>query len=35
MVLEDQTVEWIVDQAKVSDETVSFEDVMERQQQQQ
>jgi trigger factor len=35
MVLEDQTVEWVVDQAKVSDETVSFEDVMERQQQQQ
>jgi len=34
MVLEDQTVEWIVDQAKVSDETVSFEEVMEKQQQQ-
>ena len=31
MVLEDQTVEWIVDQAQVSDETVSFEDVMEKQ----
>lgn len=35
MVLEDQTVSWIVDQAKVSEETVSFEDVMEKQQQQQ
>jgi len=35
MVLEDQTVSWVVDQAKVSDETVSFEDVMEKQQQQQ
>ena len=33
MVLENQTVAWIVDQAKVSDETVSFEDVMEKQQQ--
>ena len=33
MILEDQTVEWIVDQAQVSDETVSFEDVMEKQQQ--
>ncbi len=32
MVLEDQTVSWIVDQAKVSDETVNFEDVMEKQQ---
>jgi len=35
MVLEDQAVEWIIDQAQVSDETVSFEDVMEKQQQQQ
>lgn len=34
MVLEDQTVEWIVDQAQVSEETVSFEDIMEKQQQQ-
>ena len=34
MVLEDQTVAWIVDQAKVSDETVRFADVMEKQQQQ-
>jgi len=34
MVLEDQTVSWVVDQAKVSDETVSFEEVMEKQQQQ-
>jgi len=33
MILEEQTVEWIVDQAQVSDETVSFEDVMEKQQQ--
>jgi len=33
MVLEDQAVEWIVDQAQVSDETVSFEDLMEKQQQ--
>ncbi len=31
MVLEEQTVEWIVGQAKVSDETVSFEDIMEKQ----
>ncbi len=35
MVLEDQTVDWVVGQAKVSEETVSFEDVMEKQQQQQ
>lgn len=35
MVLEDQTVAWIVDQAKMTDETVSFADVMEKQQQQQ
>ncbi len=34
MVLEDQTVEWVVSQAKVTDETVRFEDVMEKQQQQ-
>ncbi len=34
MVIEGQAVEWIVDQAKVSDENVSFEDVMEKQQQQ-
>ncbi len=34
IVLEEQTVAWIVDQAKVSDETVSFEDVMEKQPQQ-
>ncbi len=33
MVLEDQTVAWIVDQAKVSEETVSFDDVMAEQQQ--
>ncbi len=33
MILEDQAVEWIVDQAQVSDETVSFVDVMEKQQQ--
>ncbi|MCK4840891.1 MAG: trigger factor [Methylococcales bacterium] len=31
MVLEDQTIELIVSQAKVSDETVSFDDVMEKQ----
>ncbi len=34
MVLEDQTVSWVVDQANVSDETVSFDDVMEIQAQQ-
>ncbi|MCX7098610.1 MAG: trigger factor [Methylococcales bacterium] len=33
MVLEDQVVEWIVSQIKVSDETVNFNDVMDRQQQ--
>ena len=33
MILEDQTVEWVVEQAQVSDETVSFEDIMEKQQQ--
>jgi len=35
MVLEDQTVAWIVDQAKMTDETVGFNDVMEKQQPQQ
>jgi len=35
MVLEDQTVDWVVAQAKISEETISFEDVMEKQQQQQ
>jgi trigger factor len=29
MVLEDQTVEWLVSQAKISDETKSFNDIME------
>ena len=33
MVLEDQVVEWLVAQAHVSDESVSFSDVMDRQQQ--
>jgi trigger factor len=32
MVLEDQAVEWLVAQVKVSDEAVNFSDVMERQQ---
>lgn len=32
MVLEDQVVEWLVEQAKVTDETVSFNDVMDKQQ---
>lgn len=32
MVLEDQAIEWLVAQAKVSDETVTFSDVMDRQQ---
>jgi trigger factor len=32
MVLEDQAIEWLVAQAKVSDETVNFSDVMDRQQ---
>ena len=32
VVLEDQAVEWVVSQAQVSDETVSFSDVMEKQQ---
>jgi trigger factor len=30
MVLEDQAIEWLIAQAKVSDETVSFSDVMDR-----
>ena len=33
MVLEDQTVDWLLAQAKVTDESVSFNDVMDRQQQ--
>jgi len=32
MVLEDQAIEWLVAQAKISDETVNFSDVMDRQQ---
>ena len=32
MVLEDQTIEWLVAQAKVSDETISFSDAMDKQQ---
>lgn len=32
MVLEDQAIEWLVAQAKVSDQTVNFSDVMDRQQ---
>ncbi|MEI6335267.1 MAG: trigger factor [Methylococcaceae bacterium] len=32
MVLEDQTIEWLVAQAKVSDEQVNFSDVMDKQQ---
>jgi trigger factor len=32
MVLEDQVIEWLVAKAKVSDETVNFSDVMDRQQ---
>ncbi|HEY8272334.1 MAG TPA: trigger factor [Pseudobdellovibrionaceae bacterium] len=31
MVLEDQTIEWLVARAKVSDETVNFNDVMAKQ----
>ena len=34
MVLENQAVEWLVGQVKVSDATVAFSDVMDRQQQQ-
>ncbi len=32
MVLEDQAVAWVVERAKVTDQSVSFEDVMEKQQ---
>jgi trigger factor len=32
MVLEDQAIEWLVTQAKVSEQTVNFSDVMDRQQ---
>jgi len=32
MVLEDQTIEWLVARAKVSDETINFNDVMGKQQ---
>ncbi|NOS89904.1 MAG: trigger factor [Methylococcaceae bacterium] len=32
MVLEDQVVEWLVSQAKVTEETLSFSDAMDRQQ---
>lgn len=32
MVLEDQAVAWIVEQAKVTDQTVTFEEVMEKRQ---
>ncbi|MFA6164796.1 MAG: trigger factor, partial [Methylobacter sp.] len=31
MVLEDQTIEWLVARAKVSDETINFNDVMGKQ----
>jgi trigger factor len=31
MVLEDQAVDWVVSQAKITDETVGFSDVMEKQ----
>ena len=31
MVLEEQTIEWLVTQAKVSDETISFSDAMDKQ----
>jgi len=30
MVLEDQVIEWLVTQAKVTDETVKFSDVMDQ-----
>ncbi|MDD5460715.1 MAG: trigger factor [Methylococcales bacterium] len=33
MVLEDQTIEWLVAQARVSDKTISFSDAMDKQQQ--
>jgi trigger factor len=29
MVLEDQTVEWLVSEAKIANETMSFSDIME------
>jgi trigger factor len=32
MVLEDQTVEWLVSQAKITDETMGFSDIMEKNQ---
>jgi trigger factor len=32
MVLEDQAVEWVLDRAKITDQSVGFEDVMDRQQ---
>jgi trigger factor len=31
MVLEDQAVDWVVSQSKITDETVGFSDVMEKQ----
>jgi hypothetical protein len=30
MVLEDQVIEWLVTQAKVTDKTVNFSDVMDK-----
>jgi trigger factor len=33
MVLEDQTIDWIVNQAKVVDKELSFNEVMDKQQQ--
>ena len=30
MVLEDQVIEWLVTQAKVTDETINFSDVMDK-----
>ncbi|MDD2739320.1 MAG: trigger factor [Methylomonas lenta] len=32
MVLEDQAVEWVLDRAKITDQSVGFEDIMDRQQ---
>jgi trigger factor len=32
MVLEDQAVAWVIERAKVTDQSVGFEDVMDRQQ---
>jgi trigger factor len=32
MVLENQTIDWLVTQAKVSDEAISFSDAMSKQQ---